>query len=130
MAGSFAFYFAVDTLFKRGVGWFPDDPNGRYLTLHVLCNGFVTLVHFDDVVCIDWAADSETFITGSRDLTAKIYSLDTMPGFPVNLAGHKDVVVGAFLGEDGVAYTVARDGCCVGWMERLCGTVAAVGARC
>jgi len=74
--------------------------------------------HFDDVVCIDWAADSETFITGSRDLTAKIYSLDPAPGFPVNLAGHKDTVVGAFLGEDGVAYTIARDGCCVTWKRK------------
>jgi len=74
--------------------------------------------HFDDVVCIDWAADSETFITGSRDLTAKIYSLDPAPGFPVNLAGHKDTVVGAFLGEDGVAYTISRDGCCVTWKRK------------
>ena len=41
--------------------------------------------HFDEVVCIDWAADSETFITGSRDLTAKIYTLDPAPGFPISL---------------------------------------------
>ena len=74
--------------------------------------------HFDEVVCIDWAADSETFITGSRDLTAKIYTLDPAPGFPVNLAGHKDTVVGAFLAADGVAYTVARDGCCVTWKRK------------
>jgi periodic tryptophan protein 2 len=74
--------------------------------------------HFDDIVCIDWSADSETFITGSRDLTAKIFTLDPAPGYPVNLAGHKDTVVGAFLGDHGVAYTVARDGCCVTWKRK------------
>jgi len=76
VAGSFAFYFAVDTLFKRGVGWFPDDPNGRYLTLHVLCNGFVTLVHFDDVVrsYLDW---TESYLGSDCDTrgVAVVYSL-------------------------------------------------------
>jgi len=47
--GSFLFFFIVDTFFKRIASWFPDDPNGRYLTLHILCNGFVTCVHLDDV---------------------------------------------------------------------------------
>ena len=32
--------------------------------------------HFDEVLCIDWAADSSHLISGSRDLTARIFSLD------------------------------------------------------
>eukprot|EP01001_Neometanema_parovale_P008222 NODE_4500_length_1055_cov_101.952790_g4298_i0.p1 GENE.NODE_4500_length_1055_cov_101.952790_g4298_i0~~NODE_4500_length_1055_cov_101.952790_g4298_i0.p1 ORF type:complete len:284 (-),score=40.18 NODE_4500_length_1055_cov_101.952790_g4298_i0:202-996(-) len=49
VAGSFVFFFIVDALLKLA-GWFSKDHNGRYLTLHVLCNGFVTLVHFDDII--------------------------------------------------------------------------------
>ena len=47
--GSFAFFFVVDLLFKYVVEWFPSDANGRYLTLHIFCNAFVTVVHWDDV---------------------------------------------------------------------------------
>ena len=49
VAGSFILYFVLDMLFKYGISWFPIDRNGRYLTLHILCNAFVTAVHMDDV---------------------------------------------------------------------------------
>jgi hypothetical protein len=48
--GSFTFFFVADLALKYVFKFFPSDRNGRYLTLHVLCNGFVTFVHFDDVV--------------------------------------------------------------------------------
>eukprot|EP00960_Hanusia_phi_P005682 164873-Hanusia_phi.AAC.1 len=75
--------------------------------------------HFDEVVSLDWSLDSDFFISGSRDLTAKIFTLDPAPGFPVNFAGHKDTVIAAFLPkEEDVAYTVARDGCLVAWQKK------------
>ncbi len=75
--------------------------------------------HYDDVACIDWRSDSRYFMTGSRDMTARIYSLfpEKKKGFvPVTFAGHRDTVLGAFWGEGGTtAYTVSRDAAVFEW---------------
>eukprot|EP00729_Bicosta_minor_P004377 gene4377-27122_t len=47
-ATAFVLLFVVDFALAK-VGWFPNDRNGRYLSLHVLTNGYVTAVHLDDV---------------------------------------------------------------------------------
>lgn len=47
-AVAFVLLFVVDVLFSKA-GWFADDRNGRYLSLHVLVNSYVTAVHLDDV---------------------------------------------------------------------------------
>ena len=47
-AVAFVLLFVVDLLFSKA-GWFEDDRNGRYLSLHVLVNSYVTAVHLDDV---------------------------------------------------------------------------------
>lgn len=49
MVAAFAIFGIIDLLFIR-FGWLSTDKNGRYFSLHVLCNAYVTIVHFDDVV--------------------------------------------------------------------------------
>lgn len=77
--------------------------------------------HYGDVVSIAWAHDSNFFVTGSEDLSARIFSVRPYPDFhPVTLAGHRDVVVGAFFSaDDREVYTVARDGAAFMWAFTL-----------
>ncbi|KAG9302928.1 hypothetical protein G9A89_022345 [Geosiphon pyriformis] len=68
--------------------------------------------HYDDVISITWAPDSNYFLTTSKDMTAKIYSLNPMEGFvPITLSGHRDTVVGGYFSKNGkYIYTVGKDG--------------------
>lgn len=53
--------------------------------------------HFDTVQSIEWSSDSRFLLTASRDLTARVWSLDPEEGFePTTLAGHRQGVVGAY----------------------------------
>lgn len=45
---AFVFFVVGGWLLKR-IGVFREDSTGRYFVLHVVCNGFVTVVHMDDV---------------------------------------------------------------------------------
>lgn len=57
--------------------------------------------HFDSVQSIEWSADSRFFLSASRDLTARIWSLDPEDGFvPTTIGGHKQAVVGAWFSHD------------------------------
>lgn len=57
--------------------------------------------HFDSVRSIEWSGDSRFFLTASKDLTAKIWSLDPEEGFiPTTLGGHRQGVVGAWFSKD------------------------------
>ncbi|OAQ85412.1 periodic tryptophan protein 2 [Purpureocillium lilacinum] len=73
--------------------------------------------HFDIVRHIEWSSDSRFFLTASRDLTARIWSLHPEEGFvPTVLSGHKQAVVGAWFTEDQEAiYTVSKDGAVFEW---------------
>lgn len=73
--------------------------------------------HFDDVRHIEWSPDSRFFLTASKDLTARIWSLDAEEGFtPTVLSGHKQAVVGAWFSEDQeTIYTVSKDGAVFDW---------------
>ncbi|KAF6808361.1 periodic tryptophan protein 2 [Colletotrichum sojae] len=73
--------------------------------------------HFDDVRHIEWSSDSRFFLTTSKDLTARIWSLTQEEGFvPTVLAGHKQAVVGAWFSEDQeTIYTVSKDGAVFDW---------------
>ena len=74
---------------------------------------------YDRTTCVDWRQDSRYFIVGSRDMTARVFSLypEKKIGFvPVTFAGHRDELVGVFWGEDGKsAYTVSRDAAVFEW---------------
>mmetsp|Transcript_6250 Transcript_6250/g.22223 ORF Transcript_6250/g.22223 Transcript_6250/m.22223 type:complete len:926 (-) Transcript_6250:29-2806(-) len=72
--------------------------------------------HFDDVVSVDWSADSRYLVTGSKDMTARVYSRDPVAGFvPVTLSGHRAPVVNAWFAGDDEIYTVARDAAVFVW---------------
>ncbi|KAK0381982.1 periodic tryptophan protein 2 [Colletotrichum limetticola] len=73
--------------------------------------------HFDEVRSIEWSSDSRFFLSTSKDLTARIWSLDREKGFvPTVLSGHKQAVVGAWFSEDQeTIYTVSKDGAVFDW---------------
>ncbi|KDQ23439.1 hypothetical protein PLEOSDRAFT_1114438 [Pleurotus ostreatus PC15] len=76
--------------------------------------------HHDDVLSIQWSPDSQWFMTSSRDMTARLFTLNPVEGFrPKTFAGHRDVVLGAFFSADGRSvYTVSRDGAVFTWKAK------------
>jgi len=57
--------------------------------------------HYDDVLSIQWSTDSRFFLTASKDLTARVWSLDPEQGFvPTTLAGHRQAVLAAWFSKD------------------------------
>lgn len=53
--------------------------------------------HFDEVQSIEWSSDSRFLLTASKDLTARVWSLDPEDGFePTTLSGHRQGVRAAF----------------------------------
>ncbi|XP_031564589.1 periodic tryptophan protein 2 homolog [Actinia tenebrosa] len=121
--------------FKKPVEDIRFSPNGRYIAVthgkHVQVwvapghtKEFAPFVlhrtytgNYDDTMCIDWSADSRFFIVGSRDMTARIYSLDPMENFkPVTLSGHRNTVVGCFfIGNTLDAFTIGSNGVLLLW---------------
>lgn len=73
--------------------------------------------HYDDVRHIEWSTDSRFFLSASKDLTARIWSLDPEDGFiPTVLSGHRQAVVGAYFSKDQeTIYTVSKDGAVFDW---------------
>ncbi|KAL1922330.1 uncharacterized protein VTP21DRAFT_9869 [Calcarisporiella thermophila] len=73
--------------------------------------------HYDEVLTISWAPDSKYFLTTSKDMTARLYSLNPVEGFtPVTFTGHRDYVLGAYFAADQeTIYTVSRDGAIFSW---------------
>ncbi|KAG8926587.1 hypothetical protein FRC02_008788 [Tulasnella sp. 418] len=84
-------------------------------TLHRTYTG-----HHDDVVSIQWTSDSSCFISTSRDMTARLYTLNPVEGFrPKTFTGHKDVLLNAFVSSDGQhVYTISRDGAVFTWKSK------------
>lgn len=57
--------------------------------------------HFDTIQNIHWSSDSRFLLTASKDLTARIWSVDPEEGFePTTLAGHRDGVINAWFSHD------------------------------
>ncbi|KAH9909867.1 WD40-repeat-containing domain protein [Xylariomycetidae sp. FL2044] len=73
--------------------------------------------HFDDVRHIEWSNDSRFFLTASKDLTTRIWSLTPEEGFtPTVLSGHKQALIGAWFSRDQeTIYTVSKDGTLCVW---------------
>ncbi|KAF7318872.1 Small nucleolar ribonucleoprotein complex subunit [Mycena chlorophos] len=88
-------------------------------TLHRTYTG-----HHDEVLSVQWAPDSSCFITTSRDMTARLFTLDPLEGFrPKTFAGHRDAVLGAYFSSDGSSiYTVSRDGAVFTWKAKDSGS--------
>ena len=57
--------------------------------------------HFDAVQGLQWSTDSRFFLSASRDLTARIWSLNPEEAFvPTTLAGHRQSVLHAWFSSD------------------------------
>ncbi|KAF2245835.1 WD40 repeat-like protein [Trematosphaeria pertusa] len=77
--------------------------------------------HFDTVQSIEWSTDSRFFISASKDLTTRIWSMDPEEGFvPTTLSGHRQAVLGAWFSKDQeTIYTVSKDGALFVWRYML-----------
>lgn len=77
--------------------------------------------HHDEITSIEWAPDSKSFLTSSRDMTARLFTLDPVEGFrPKTFAGHRDVVINAYFSSDSkTIYTVSRDGAVYTWKAKV-----------
>ncbi|KAJ8081548.1 U3 snoRNP protein [Marasmius tenuissimus] len=84
-------------------------------TLHRTYTG-----HHDDVLSIQWASDSKCFISTSRDMTARLFTLNPVEGFrPKTFAGHRGAVLNAYFSPDGTTiYTVSKDGAVFTWRAK------------
>ncbi|POR35945.1 Periodic tryptophan protein 2 [Tolypocladium paradoxum] len=95
----------------------PDSNVGGELEFAPFVRHHTHTGHFDIVRHIEWSSDSRFFLTASKDLTARIWSLNPEEGFtPTVLSGHKQAVVGAWFSEDQeTIYTVSKDGAVFDW---------------
>lgn len=73
--------------------------------------------HNDTVQSIEWSSDSRFFLSASKDLTARVWSLDPEEGFTATtLAGHRQAVHAAwFSANQETIYTVSKDGALFAW---------------
>jgi periodic tryptophan protein 2 len=73
--------------------------------------------HYDEISSLDWGRDERFFLTSSKDLTARVWSVDPIDGFtPTVLAGHRQPVVGTwFSNNQDKIWTVSRDGALFRW---------------
>lgn len=115
------------------------SPDGQYLgvthgtqvqvwrTPSVLVREFAPFVlhrtyvgHFDDVLSITWSRTGRFFLTTSKDMSARLFSLDPVPGFrPKTFSGHRDAVIRAFFSlDEQTIYTVSRDGAVLVWQDK------------
>lgn len=116
--------------FKHSVSCVKFSPDGKYVAVakgravHVFrspgkylgeYNPFVLekvfLGPYDDVTCLDWTSDSAQIICGSRDTTARIYSMKKSKKFRIcTFSGHGDVLVGVFFEENSLnAVTISAN---------------------
>ena len=76
--------------------------------------------HHDDIRSVSWSEDSRYIGTASKDMTARIFSLNPEEGFtPITLAGHRDEVLAMYFvhADDGYRiYTVGRDAGLFTWL--------------
>ena len=74
--------------------------------------------HFQDILSLTWSLDSRFIISTSKDLTARIWSIDSEEKdlASMTFAGHRDYVMGAFFSADQEKiYTVSKDGALFVW---------------
>ncbi|KAK9456387.1 WD40-repeat-containing domain protein [Dipodascopsis uninucleata] len=77
--------------------------------------------HHSEILSLTWSRDSRFFLTASRDLTARIYSVESSEASAASvLGGHRDAVVGAYFSADQESiYTVTKDGALFIWKYAL-----------
>lgn len=86
--------------------------------------------HTDDITCLQWSRDSQYFVSGSKDLTVRIFRLHAAVGFvPAALAGHRGHLRGVFFDNARrELLTITADGAIFTWkrIEQSAAAVAAV----
>ena len=95
----------------------PDSNVGGELEFAPFVKHHTHAGHNDDVRSIEWSSDSRFFLSASKDLTARIWSLNPEEGFtPTTLAGHREGVLGTWFSKDQESiYTVSQDGALFQW---------------
>ena len=73
--------------------------------------------HFDEVRYLSWSGDSRFFVSASKDLSARLWSLDPEDRFePCVLSGHRQQVRASwFSANQESIYTVSEDGALFRW---------------
>ncbi|KAG0678652.1 U3 snoRNP protein [Pichia californica] len=73
--------------------------------------------HYNDVTAVTWSNDSRFILSASKDMTARIFSLESKDkSVKMSLAGHRDYVVKAFFDStQEIIYTVSKDGAIFRW---------------
>ncbi|EGV62198.1 U3 snoRNP protein [Yamadazyma tenuis] len=91
---------------------FTDDRQFSPFVRHRVYSG-----HYSDVTSISWSKDSRFFLSTSKDMTSKVYSLHSdESSVAMTLAGHRDYVVNAFFNDtQEIIYTLSKDGALFRW---------------
>ncbi|KAI8351541.1 quinon protein alcohol dehydrogenase-like superfamily [Blakeslea trispora] len=78
---------------------------------------FTAVGHHDQVTSINWSPDGRYFITASKDMTCRIYSIDkSRDDVTTTLSGHRDYIINAWFSADMKSiYSVSRDGSLFEW---------------
>ncbi|RLV91106.1 Periodic tryptophan protein 2 [Spathaspora sp. JA1] len=73
--------------------------------------------HYNDVTSITWSQDSRFFISTSKDMTSRIFSISSdEKDVVMTFSGHRDYVMNAFFSADQeIIYTVSKDGALFKW---------------
>ncbi|QEU59949.1 Pwp2 [Kluyveromyces lactis] len=74
--------------------------------------------HFSDITSLTWSKDSRFIISTSKDLTARIWSVNSEEKnlASTTFAGHRDNVIGAYFSDDQEKiYTISKDGALFQW---------------
>ncbi|ODQ82471.1 hypothetical protein BABINDRAFT_159054 [Babjeviella inositovora NRRL Y-12698] len=73
--------------------------------------------HYSDVTSVTWSQDSRFFISTSKDMTSRLFSLHSEEkSVAMTLAGHRDYVIKAFFNEaQDTIYTLSKDGALFRW---------------
>ncbi|KAJ1517951.1 hypothetical protein HMI54_003244 [Coelomomyces lativittatus] len=71
----------------------------------------------DDVTQVCWRKDAKVFVASSKDMNARVYTVDKIEGYSnVVLSGHTTSVIGAWFSKDGTeVYTISYDGALFHW---------------
>ncbi|KAF8503896.1 WD40 repeat-like protein [Hysterangium stoloniferum] len=125
--------------FKKKVNAVTFSPDGKYIaathgnhlqvwrTPNHLIREFAPFVlhreytgHHDEVLSVEWSPDSRFLLTTSRDMTARLFTLEPLKGFrPKTFAGHRDGILHAYFSSDAkTIYTVSRDGAVFTWRAK------------
>lgn len=73
--------------------------------------------HFADVTSITWSSDSRFFLSTSKDLSTRLFTLDSAEASAaMNFSGHRDTVINAFFSANQeIIYTISKDGALLQW---------------